>query len=172
MRKGCIWNCRRRRFLENVRFEVLTSVIILKDRSGGAVKLKILTPYIIFSYKFHSIFLPFLLLSSCLSLSLSLSFFLSLSLTFNFNFASAFLTFTSVSYFSASFSNLYFLVLFSFFLCLHFMYFPTRSLEHSTILYESPDLTPLLRIAWNKQDPNYLATILTDSPKAVILDIR
>lgn len=39
--------------------------------------------------------------------------------------------------------------------------FDLRSLEHSTILYESPDLTPLLRIAWNKQDPNYLATILT-----------
>ena len=166
MRKRCIWNCRRRRFLENVRFEVLTSVIILKDRSGGAVKLKILTPDIIFSYKFHSIFLPFLLLSSCLS------FCLSLSLIFIFNFASAFLTFTSVSSFSASYSNLYFLVLFYLFLCLHFMYFPTRSLEHSTILYESPDLTPLLRIAWNKQDPNYLATILTDSPKAVILDIR
>jgi WD repeat-containing protein 68 len=50
--------------------------------------------------------------------------------------------------------------------------FDLRSLEHSTILYESPDLTPLLRIAWNKQDPNYLATILTDSPKAIILDIR
>lgn len=50
--------------------------------------------------------------------------------------------------------------------------FDLRSLEHSTILYESPDLSPLLRIAWNKQDPNYLATILTDSPKAVILDIR
>ena len=166
MRKRCIWNCRRRRFLENVRFEVLTSVIILKDRSGGAVILKILTHDIIFSYKFHSIFLPFLLLSSCLS------FCLYLSLTFNFNFASAFLTFTSVSYFSASFSNHYFLFFFSFFLCLHFMFFPTRSLEHSTILYESPDLTPLLRIAWNKQDPNYLATILTDSPKAVILDIR
>ena len=47
-----------------------------------------------------------------------------------------------------------------------------RSLEHSTILYESPDLTPLLRLAWNKQDPNYLATILTASEKAVILDIR
>ena len=166
MWKRCIWNCRRRRFLENVRFEVLTSVIILKDRSGGAVILKILTPDIIFSYKFHSIFLPFLLLSSCLS------FCLSLSLIFNFNFASAFLTYTSVSYFSASFSNHYFLFLLSFILCLHFMYFPTRSLEHSTILYESPDLTPLLRIAWNKQDPNYLATILTDSPKAVILDIR
>ena len=26
-----------------------------------------------------------------------------------------------------------------------------RSLEHSTILYESPFLTPLLRIIWNKQ---------------------
>lgn len=50
--------------------------------------------------------------------------------------------------------------------------FDLRSLEHSTILYESPDLSPLLRIAWNKQDPNYVATILTDSPKAVIIDIR
>ena len=47
-----------------------------------------------------------------------------------------------------------------------------RSLEHSTILYESPDMAPLLRLAWNKQDPNYLATILTDSPRAIILDIR
>ena len=26
-----------------------------------------------------------------------------------------------------------------------------RSLEHSTIIYESPDLHPLLRLAWNKQ---------------------
>jgi len=50
--------------------------------------------------------------------------------------------------------------------------FDLRSLEHSTIIYESPDLTPLLRLAWNKQDPNYLATILMDSPKTVILDIR
>jgi WD repeat-containing protein 68 len=50
--------------------------------------------------------------------------------------------------------------------------FDLRALEHSTILFESPDLTPLLRIVWNKQDPNYLATILTDSPKAIILDIR
>lgn len=50
--------------------------------------------------------------------------------------------------------------------------FDLRSLEHSTILYESPDLSPLLRIAWNKQEPNYLATILTDCSKAIILDIR
>jgi WD repeat-containing protein 68 len=47
-----------------------------------------------------------------------------------------------------------------------------RSLEHSNILYESPDLTPLLRVTWNKQDNNYLATMLTSSPTVVILDVR
>lgn len=50
--------------------------------------------------------------------------------------------------------------------------FDLRSLEHSTILYESDDLTPLLRLSWNRQDPNYVATILTASSKAIILDIR
>jgi len=50
--------------------------------------------------------------------------------------------------------------------------FDLRSLEHSTIIYESPELSPLLRIAWNKQDPNYLATILMDSGKTIVLDIR
>lgn len=50
--------------------------------------------------------------------------------------------------------------------------FDLRSLEHSTILYESRDLAPLLRLSWNKQDPNYIAAIHTDSPRAVILDIR
>jgi len=51
--------------------------------------------------------------------------------------------------------------------------FDIRSLETSTILYETPDpKTSLLRLAWNKQDPNYIATIMTDSPKAIILDIR
>merc|ERR1712167_539592 len=48
--------------------------------------------------------------------------------------------------------------------------FDLRNLEHSTIIYESADLTPLLRVAWNKQDPNYLATMLADSPLTVILD--
>lgn len=48
----------------------------------------------------------------------------------------------------------------------------SRSLEHSTILYESRDLAPLLRLSWNKQDPNYLATIHTDAHKAIIIDIR
>jgi hypothetical protein len=46
------------------------------------------------------------------------------------------------------------------------------SLEHSTIMYESEGLKPLLRLAWNKQDQNYLATIVNDSSTAYILDIR
>ena len=55
--------------------------------------------------------------------------------------------------------------------------FDLRSLEHSTIIYESNDgqggsPVPLIRLAWNKQDPNYLATITMDSSKVVILDIR
>ncbi|KAJ0798677.1 putative transcription factor WD40-like family [Helianthus annuus] len=44
---------------------------------------------------------------------------------------------------------------------------------HSTIIYESsePD-TPLVRLGWNKQDPRYMATIIMDSAKVVVLDIR
>ncbi|XP_055828969.1 protein TRANSPARENT TESTA GLABRA 1 [Solanum dulcamara] len=51
--------------------------------------------------------------------------------------------------------------------------FDLRDKEHSTIIYESPKPdTPLLRLAWNKQDLRYMATILMDSNKIVILDIR
>eukprot|EP00802_Teleaulax_amphioxeia_P014825 Tamp_14904.p1 GENE.Tamp_14904~~Tamp_14904.p1 ORF type:complete len:340 (-),score=49.05 Tamp_14904:424-1443(-) len=53
--------------------------------------------------------------------------------------------------------------------------FDLRSLEHSTIIYESappPDSAPLLRLAWNKQDTNYLATFVMDSSALVILDVR
>ncbi|PNW72299.1 hypothetical protein CHLRE_16g674000v5 [Chlamydomonas reinhardtii] len=51
--------------------------------------------------------------------------------------------------------------------------FDLRDKEHSTIIYESPQPdTPLLRLGWNRQDPRYMATILQDSPKVVILDIR
>ena len=38
-----------------------------------------------------------------------------------------------------------------------------RHLEHSTIIYEDPHHTPLLRLAWNKQDTNYLATVAMDA---------
>jgi len=50
--------------------------------------------------------------------------------------------------------------------------FDLRNLEHSTIIYESPDMSSLLRLCWNKQDDYYLATISMDSSKAIILDIR
>lgn len=50
--------------------------------------------------------------------------------------------------------------------------FDLRSLEHSTIIYESPGLVPLLRLSWNKHDPNYLATVIMEKNQVVILDIR
>ncbi|KNA09134.1 hypothetical protein SOVF_156320 [Spinacia oleracea] len=51
--------------------------------------------------------------------------------------------------------------------------FDLRDKEHSTIVYESPEPdTPLLRLAWNKQDLRYMATTLMDSNRVVILDIR
>nr|XP_043631766.1 WD repeat-containing protein LWD1 [Erigeron canadensis] len=51
--------------------------------------------------------------------------------------------------------------------------FDLRDKEHSTIIYESsePD-TPLVRLGWNKQDPRYMATIIMDTAKVVVLDIR
>jgi hypothetical protein len=30
----------------------------------------------------------------------------------------------------------------------------------------------MLRLCWNKQDPNYLATTMMDSNKVIVLDIR
>ncbi|ELP87331.1 WD repeat-containing protein, putative [Entamoeba invadens IP1] len=50
--------------------------------------------------------------------------------------------------------------------------FDLRSLEHSTILYESQGLVPLLRLAWNRFDANYIATFSADSNKIVVIDAR
>lgn len=50
--------------------------------------------------------------------------------------------------------------------------FDLRNLSKSTIVYESPDYNPLLRIAWNKTNSNYLATIQMDSSSVHILDVR
>lgn len=81
--------------------------------------------------------------------------------------------------------------------------FDLRNLDHSTIIYESDEMTlaeqslmsqnpvqqvlgsykdphvqpqkqhkPLARLAWNKQDPNYIATMPLNSPEIIILDIR
>ena len=46
-----------------------------------------------------------------------------------------------------------------------------RNLEHSTILYEDQKQQPLLRLAWNRQDPNYLATFAVDSPEVCIVTV-
>ncbi|XP_065191757.1 DDB1- and CUL4-associated factor 7-like [Sycon ciliatum] len=50
--------------------------------------------------------------------------------------------------------------------------FDLRHLEHSTIMYEDYNHRPLLRIAWNRQDANYLAAFCLESEEVVILDIR
>ncbi|XP_076825999.1 DDB1- and CUL4-associated factor 7 [Clavelina lepadiformis] len=73
--------------------------------------------------------------------------------------------------------------------------FDLRHLEHSTIIYEvttnfnrdstnskvtipysvswqDPGHQPLLRLCWNKQDPNYLATMAVDGMEVIILDVR
>lgn len=61
--------------------------------------------------------------------------------------------------------------------------FDLRALEHSTIIYETipkhfsgssnaSEYSPLLRLSWNKQDPNYIATFQADSSSVIILDIR
>jgi DDB1- and CUL4-associated factor 7 len=50
--------------------------------------------------------------------------------------------------------------------------FDLRSLEHSTIIYESPEMIPLLRLRWDRIDPNLLATIMMDSSCVIVLDIR
>lgn len=40
------------------------------------------------------------------------------------------------------------------------------------MVLQDPAHTPLLRLAWNKQDPNYLATIAMDACEVIILDVR
>lgn len=50
--------------------------------------------------------------------------------------------------------------------------FDLRHMEYSTIVFEEPNRRPLLRLAWNKQDYNYLATFAHNSNEVLILDIR
>lgn len=49
---------------------------------------------------------------------------------------------------------------------------PCRTLDHSTIVYESSDARALLRVQWNPLDPNYLATFALDSRRVIVMDIR
>jgi WD repeat-containing protein 68 len=54
--------------------------------------------------------------------------------------------------------------------------FDLRALDHSSIIYESPSSASvpqsLLRLATNKQDPNYLACMHADSAVVQVLDAR
>lgn len=50
--------------------------------------------------------------------------------------------------------------------------FDLREMEHCTVVYESPELAPLLRVAWNKIDQTYLATFAADGTEVVVIDIR
>ena len=50
--------------------------------------------------------------------------------------------------------------------------FDLRSLEQCEILYETHDCTPLMRVSWNKNDSNYLAIVVMDSPIVSVLDVR
>jgi len=51
--------------------------------------------------------------------------------------------------------------------------FDLRNLDHSSIIYEDPSSSPLLRLAWNKQDPNFVAVLGEGKPgEIVILDVR
>lgn len=47
-----------------------------------------------------------------------------------------------------------------------------RNLEHSTILFETKDATPLVRLAWNPNDPRYLACFGLDATDVNIIDTR
>eukprot|EP01013_Petalomonas_cantuscygni_P013277 TRINITY_DN2752_c0_g1_i1.p1 TRINITY_DN2752_c0_g1~~TRINITY_DN2752_c0_g1_i1.p1 ORF type:complete len:564 (+),score=103.19 TRINITY_DN2752_c0_g1_i1:240-1931(+) len=48
--------------------------------------------------------------------------------------------------------------------------FDLRFLDHSNILYESD--TPLVRVAWNRLDSNYIATFALESRGLLVLDVR
>jgi WD repeat-containing protein 68 len=50
--------------------------------------------------------------------------------------------------------------------------FDLREMEHCFIVYESPNLSPLLRVTWNKLEATYLATFGVEGTEVVIIDIR
>lgn len=50
--------------------------------------------------------------------------------------------------------------------------FDQRNLDHSTIIYEAPTASPLLRLAWNRINSNLIATIGLDNPGVILIDIR
>lgn len=49
--------------------------------------------------------------------------------------------------------------------------FDMRYITHPAVIYENVS-TPLVRVAWNRQDPRYLTVIAKDSLRVVLLDTR
>ena len=47
-----------------------------------------------------------------------------------------------------------------------------RALDHSTVLFETENNNPIVRLAWNKLDTNYLAIIEMDVNYVTLLDTR
>jgi len=50
--------------------------------------------------------------------------------------------------------------------------FDTRNLDHSTIMFEEPKASPLLRLAWSSVNKYHIATIAEDIPGVILIDIR
>ena len=50
--------------------------------------------------------------------------------------------------------------------------FDTRELEHCTIVFEAPDLKPLLRCSWNKLEGTYISTFAVDGTVIYVVDVR
>eukprot|EP00826_Nyctotherus_ovalis_P049298 TRINITY_DN5941_c0_g2_i3.p2 TRINITY_DN5941_c0_g2~~TRINITY_DN5941_c0_g2_i3.p2 ORF type:complete len:138 (+),score=25.93 TRINITY_DN5941_c0_g2_i3:73-486(+) len=50
--------------------------------------------------------------------------------------------------------------------------FDTRNYDNCIIIYESQYQAPFIRLAWNRVNPNYLATFTADSCVVTIIDLR
>ena len=50
--------------------------------------------------------------------------------------------------------------------------FDLRSLDHSTILYETKDRSPISKIAWNLQNNNLIACLVQDKNNLLVIDNR
>jgi len=50
--------------------------------------------------------------------------------------------------------------------------FDMRSLEHSTIVYESKEQIPFVRVSWNRDSTYYLACIMMNNNRVFIMDTR
>ncbi len=50
--------------------------------------------------------------------------------------------------------------------------FDLRSLDHSTIIYETKDQTPITKIAWNMQNSNFISALAWENDTVYIIDSR